>query len=170
MIGDCIDEAPPARGISVPGMKTESIASRRPLASPSSTPIRSVQVSAIVIVAVLAGGCGNVTPDSTNSVPAGTYRLIQVNDHPLPYTVPHEGRMPTIQSGKFTFAADGSCLSQVRFSLPQGGETERTVRATYTRRGAEFILKWEGAGVNTGTLNSNTFTMNNEGMIFRYVK
>ena len=31
-------------------------------------------------------------------------------------------------------------------------------------------MKWQGAGLTTGTVEGNTFTMDNEGMLFVYKK
>ena len=43
-------------------------------------------------------------------------------------------------------------------------------RPTYTRQGTKLTMKWEGAGITMGNVESNTFTMDNEGMVFVYRK
>ena len=71
-------------------------------------------------------------------------------------------------SGVFTINADGTCSSKIVFSMPSGGDSTREVKASYTRQGSTLTMKWEGAGMTTGTVTNNTFTMDNEGMIFAY--
>jgi hypothetical protein len=56
------------------------------------------------------------------------------------------------------------------FVPPSGQEVTREVSATYTRQGATLTMQWQGAGRTTGTLTDNTFTMDNEGMLFVYRK
>lgn len=46
----------------------------------------------------------------------------------------------------------------------------REVNATYTQQGPNLIMEWEGAGTTEGTVEGDSFTMNNEGMIFVYKK
>ena len=46
----------------------------------------------------------------------------------------------------------------------------RTASTAYTRQGTELTMRWEGAGMTQGNLDGDTFTMNNEGMIFSYHK
>jgi len=76
----------------------------------------------------------------------------------------------TVQSGVFIINADGSCSSKVSFAVESGEELSREVKATYTREGSTLAMKWEGAGTTTGDVAEDTFTMNNEGMIFSYRK
>jgi hypothetical protein len=56
------------------------------------------------------------------------------------------------------------------FVPPSGAESTRDVDATYTQEGSVLRMRWKGAGQTTGTLDGNTFTMNNEGMILQYQK
>ena len=85
--------------------------------------------------------------------------------------VQHEGAALGVRSGAFIFNADGTCSSKVVFTPPSGAEAVREVKATYARQGVgEFTMQWEGAGTTVGTLADDTFTMNNEGMIFVYQK
>ena len=52
-----------------------------------------------------------------------------------------------------------------------GGRSEDAgLLASYTRQGSKLTMKWEGAGMTTGTAEGDTFTMNNEGMVFAYRK
>jgi hypothetical protein len=72
-----------------------------------------------------------------------------------------------VHSGSFTINADGTCSSEVAFG-PQ--KFTRKVKATYTQEGSTLKMKWKGAGWTKGTIKGDTFTMNNEGMIFSYKK
>ncbi len=54
--------------------------------------------------------------------------------------------------------------------MPSGGDSSREVKATYTHEGGKLTMRWQGAGTTTGTIQENTFTMNNEGMLFEYRK
>jgi hypothetical protein len=56
------------------------------------------------------------------------------------------------------------------FIPPSGDEVIREVPATYTSDGSELTMQWQGAGVTVGTVRGDTFTMDNEGMIFIYRK
>lgn len=52
-----------------------------------------------------------------------------------------------------------------------GGKTvNRDFSGTYTQDGSRLSLQWKGAGVTTATIEGNTFTMDNEGLLFVYHK
>jgi hypothetical protein len=102
--------------------------------------------------------------------PAGTYALVSVDGKQVPAVINHEGRTLTIKSGAFTINGDGTCSSKMNFSVASRGNASREVKATYTREGTKLTLKWEGAGVTMGKIDANTFTMDNEGMVFAYQK
>ena len=102
--------------------------------------------------------------------PVGIYPLVAVDGNKVPCTVQHEGHTMTISSGSFSINADGTCSSKVVFSMPSGGDSSREVKASYTRQGSKLTMQWEGAGTTTGSVEGDTFTMNNEGMIFAYRK
>jgi hypothetical protein len=44
------------------------------------------------------------------------------------------------------------------------------VKATYTREGNKLTMKWQSGGMTIGTVEGDTFTMSNEGMVFVYRK
>jgi len=98
---------------------------------------------------------------------SGTYTLVSVNGNTLPFSHP-EGAV--IRSGVFTINKDGTCKSQVSFSIPSGADAGREVSASYTREGPRLTMTWAGAGTTVGTVEGNTFTMDNEGMVFEYRK
>jgi hypothetical protein len=122
-----------------------------------------------LLVAAVWGGCKRqeVAADVN---PAGTYALVSVDGKQVPCTVSHEGASPTIKSGTFVINSDGTCSSKMVFSVPPGDDSSREVKATYTRTGATLTMRWQGAGTTTGTVQGDTFTMNNEGMLFAYRK
>jgi hypothetical protein len=122
----------------------------------------------VPLLAIL--GCKQETKVTADANPVGTYNLVTVDGSKVPCTVKHEGATPTIKSGTFTINADGTCSSRIFFTMPAGADMSREVKATYTHQGAKFAMQWEGAGSTTATLEGDTFTMNNEGMIFAYRK
>lgn len=88
----------------------------------------------------------------------------------MPASVSHEGVALQVRSGTFTFKADGTCSTKTTFVPPLGSEVAREVSATYTKVGSKLTMQWQGAGTTTGTIEGNTFTMDNEGMVFAYKK
>jgi len=129
----------------------------------------------VLTLAALGTGCkpeAKVERQVATKVnPVGTYVLISVDGNNVPCAVMHEGRdRLTVKSGTFNINADGTCSSKVVFTAPYGADTIREVKATYTQEGSSLTMRWEGAGTTTGTVQSNNFTMNNEGMIFAYRK
>ena len=145
--------------------------------NPNSNPTRAVNLLRHVrygclslAVGLLFPACKPVGKPVHNQEIAGVYGLVAVNDRKLPASVTHEGVALQVRSGSFTFNADGTCATQTTFVLPAGREVVRDVRATYTRDGGRFTMKWQGAGTTVGTLETNTFTMDNEGMRFTYRK
>jgi hypothetical protein len=88
----------------------------------------------------------------------------------VPTTISHEGTALQIRSGTFTINADGTCSSKMVFVPPSGAEATREVSATYTREGAKLNMQWKDAGQTTGTIEGNTFSMDNEGMVLAYRK
>ena len=73
----------------------------------------------------------------------------------------------TIQSGGFQINSDGTCSSKMFLA---GRSTAIETRAKYTQSGPKLTMKWEGAGTTIGAVEGETFTMNNEGMVFAYRK
>jgi hypothetical protein len=132
-----------------------------------------------MVLALAAAGCkpeAKVAADGKDAKAeadnnlAGTYALVSVDGKKVPCALQHEGQSPTIKSGSFIINADGTCSSKVDFSLPGRGDSSREVKATYTRQGSELTMRWQGAGTTKGTVEGDSFTMNNEGMVFAYRK
>jgi len=100
----------------------------------------------------------------------GIYTLVSVDGSKTPAVVSHDGARLEVRSGVFTIHADGTCNSKMIFVPPSGLESTREVAATYTQDDSTLHMQWKGAGKTIGTVDGNTFTMNNEGMIFVYEK
>jgi hypothetical protein len=130
-----------------------------------------LQLCLLPLLTVLVwAGCKQDAKVAADINPFGTYTLVSVDGNKLPCTVKHEGAALTVKSGTFVINSDGTCSSKVTFSLPSGGDSSREVKASYTRQGSKLTMQWEGAGTTTGTVGGDTFTMDNEGMIFTYHK
>jgi len=102
--------------------------------------------------------------------PAGVYTLVSVNGTQVPASISHDGTPLQVRSGTFTINADATCSTKTVFVPPSGTEATREVSATYSKEGAKLTLQWKSAGTTIGTVEGNTFTMNNEGMVFVYRK
>jgi len=123
-----------------------------------------------LLMVMVWAGCKQEAKVATDTNPVGTYVLMSVDGNKVPGTVQHEGHTLAVKSGTFMINPDGTCSSKLAFSLPSGGDSSREVKATYTRQGSKLTMQWEGAGMTTGTVEGDTFTLNNEGMIFAYRK
>ncbi len=143
------------------------------------TLIRKLSIIFACGMLVVAGsGCTTALNDSssveTGSVQetlariTGNYKLIAVNGTTIPATVTHGDARIKLLSGEFVIRADGTCSSNTDFSPLSGGKLTRKVHATFTRNGANLVMRWEGAGVTRGHVDDGTFTMDNHGMIFVY--
>lgn len=108
------------------------------------------------------------TPDMADI--AGCYALVSVNAKSVPTTVIHEGATLEVRAGTCTFGTDGRCRTTTVFVPPSGREVVREVGAVYSKAGAELTMRWDGAGMTTGSVDGNIFTMHNEGMVFVYRK
>ena len=106
--------------------------------------------------------------DRDTDDPAGDYTLVSVDEAKVPATVSHHDQPVQVHSGSFTINADGTCISRTVFSRPGGDKVTREVHATYSREGSTLKMKWEGAGQTVGNFKGDSFTMNNEDMIFLY--
>lgn len=146
----------------------------------SNTIIHQVSVLGCLLAAgLLLCGCNEQTPATQQtqqpSAPkaadlSGVYTLVSVNGKAVPSSVSHDGNALQVRSGSFTINADGTCSTKTVFVPPAGQEATREVSATYTKDGAKLTMQWQGAGMTTGTVEGNTFTMDNEGMLFVYKK
>ena len=125
-------------------------------------------LAALMLLAMT--GCKNATLAAARIDPAGVYTLVSVDGKRVPCNLTHEGVAMIVNSGSFIINADGSCRSLSTFAVPPHPEVHREVKATYTQNGTELTMRWNGAGMTKGQIKGDTFTMNNEGMIFSYRK
>jgi hypothetical protein len=99
--------------------------------------------------------------------------LVAISGKKLPTTFDHEGATIEVRAGAFTITADGKCRSKIVMVPPDGKERTVEVMATYTLEGPKLNvlnMQWEGAGMTSGTVEGNSFTMENEGMVYSYRK
>jgi hypothetical protein len=127
-------------------------------------------VTAIVAFCILLTGCHGKQQCKAGlrDEICGDYTLATINGNNLPYTPPHKGGAPQVTSGMFAINPDGTCTSKILFALPSGKSSSREVTATYKWDANRLKMQWRGAGQTIGTLEGDTFTMINEGVIFSY--
>jgi len=134
--------------------------------------LRGLRVFAVglpLLAVLLVSGCTHAKRAEADASPAGVYTLVSVDGKKVPCTLQHEGRELKVESGTFTINADVTCASRIFFAPPSASKAvERQVKATYTKEGPKLTMKWEGAGMTTGTVDGDAFTMNNEGNVFAY--
>jgi hypothetical protein len=118
-------------------------------------------------MALVVAGCKQYVKEASGINPAGTYALVTVDGNKVPCTVNHEGHTMTISSGSFIINSNGTCNSKMVLA---GRDAPIEVKATYKQEGPTLKMQWQGAGTTTGTVTGDTFTMNNEGMVFAYQK
>ena len=123
-----------------------------------------------MVILLSVAGCTHEAKLAVDTNICGNYVLVSVDGKNVPCNVQHEGVSLAVKSGSFVISSNGTCSSLAVFVPPNGRELSREVKATYTREGARLTMHWEGAGTTTGTAETNTFTMNNEGMVFAYRK
>jgi len=124
----------------------------------------------LLTAGLLLSGCKPEAKVAEGGDPTGVYALVSVNGNAVPASISHDGTALQVRSGTFTLKADGTCGTKTVFVPPSGQEATREVSATYTKEGSKLTMQWQGAGRTTGTIDGNTFTMDNEGMVFVYRK
>ena len=170
---DCLDVADcfinvqnPAKGDTVACMKLNQIK----YSLTSLTIHNAFQWSLILAIGLLLSACKQETKVANANDASGIYTLVTVNGNKVPTKMAHDGVGLEIRSGAFTINADGTCSSKMVFVPPTGTEATRDGSATYTREGSKLKMQWKGAGKTVGTIEGNTFTMDNEGMVLTYKK
>ena len=116
-----------------------------------------MKYSKLVMMGLLALGlclpaCQKASSTAQPSDHTGTYTLVTINGNKLPFTPPHEGGAPEVESGSITLQADGTFTSAMSYGPPEAKIPSRDFSGTYTRDGSRFSLQWKGAGTNTATL------------------
>ena len=131
---------------------------------------QALQLVFLLTAGILLSACKQESNVVDVADPTGVYTLVSVNGNKVPASVSHDGTPLQVRSGSFTIKADGTCGTTTVFVPPSGKEATRDVSATYTKEGSKLSMQWQGAGMTTGTIEGNTFTMDNEGMVFVYKK
>lgn len=123
----------------------------------------------VITLGLFISACGAGKQTEKVNV-AGIYSLISIGDNAVPATVSEGGHTLKVLSGSFTINDNGTCISKMIF-VPQGG-TEQTmeVNATYSISDSTLTMQWQNAGVTTGTISGNTFSMINEGVMLVFKK
>jgi hypothetical protein len=139
------------------------------------TEMKKQRISTLVLGFVLAIGflmssCTKQESVRNDSGYTGVYTLKSVNGEPVPANVTHGSATLQVRSGTFIINIGGKCSTKTVFVPPSGTEIAREVSATYTKEGLILTMQWENAGKTVGTIQGNTFTMDNEGMVFVYMK
>jgi len=130
--------------------------------------VKLLAFSWIPILGIFLVACQDKDGHTMAAGLAGEYLLLSVNGQAVPASVSHGGVDLQVLSGYLHLRADGTCSSRTVFVPPGSGEIVRDVDATFTADGSTVTLQWQGAGTTTGTVDGDTFTMDNEGMIFVY--
>ncbi len=129
--------------------------------------MKKTMVILVVMFAALTG-CKKISSiETAANDPAGVYTLVTVDGVNIPGMVNHGGHDVMLHSGTFIINADKTCISKTVFGSQK---VSREVKATYTQEGSRLNMQWIGAGRTKGVIKGDTFTMNNEGMIFSYKK
>lgn len=111
---------------------------------------------------------------------AGTYVLVSIDGHPVPYAPPREADRPadappppTIAGSTFTVNADSTFQLTMSYRMgPPGAEraTEGQFSGTYVRQGDGYNFTWKNAGQTPVALRGDTLVLNNVGMLFAYLR
>ena len=133
-------------------------------------PAIALKLSFVLAMGLAMSACRDQQRSRSGADIAGVYALTSVNGKPVPADITHEGAALQVRSGAFTIKSDGVCSTKTVFVPPSGTEVAKEVSATYTKDGARLTMQWQGAGRTVGTIEGDTFTMDNEGMVFVYRK
>jgi hypothetical protein len=123
-----------------------------------------------VVLALAGAGYESESRANTDFKPAEIFTLVSIDGKPVPCVLTRAGANMTVKSGVFTINSDGTCISKAILAITPFSDGNRVVKGTYKRKGTKLTMKWAGAGVTTGIVESNTFTINDEGMVFIYRK
>ncbi len=127
-------------------------------------------LSLVLITGLVMSACTTPEVSLSKADHVGVFTLLSVNGNSVPSSISHDGVTMQVRSGSSTINADGTCSSITVFVLPGGKEISREVTATYTKDGSRLTMQWKDAGQTVGTIEGDTFTMDNEGMVFVYKK
>jgi len=124
----------------------------------------------LFVLGLCLSACNRAAKTARVSDHTGTYRLVTINGNDLPYTPPHEGGAPQVLSSTLTLHADGTFSMTMGYGTTPGDTVTRDFGGTYVREDSVFHFQWKGAGRTPATLEGNTLTIDNEGILFAYRK
>jgi hypothetical protein len=130
----------------------------------------ALKLTFVLAAGLVVNACKNQKSSLPDAGQTGVYALVSIDGNQVPANVFHEGTALQVRSGTFTINSDGTCSTKTIFVPPAGSEVTRMVYATYVKDGSRLNMQWKGAGKTVGNIEGNTFTMNNEGMVFVYTK
>ena len=126
----------------------------------------------ILVIGLCISGCSeDANPTETKTLDyTGIYNLITIDGNNLPYTPSHEGNTLQVQSSTFILNTDAAFEMTMTYKRQSGEIFNQDFSGTYTLNNYTFTFHWQGAGKNTAALEGDSFTMNNEGLLFLYRK
>ena len=107
---------------------------------------------------------------------AGTYGLLAVDNHALPYSLPAKdaGLLPTqVVGGTLTLSVNGTFgLSTTYRAVDAQGDRrfDGQFSGACARDGDAYRLFWEGGGETAVNVSGDTLTIDRDGVLFRYLK
>lgn len=129
-------------------------------------------VALLAVLGLAMAGCttmGAPPPGGPSDPAVGHYVTVSANGTPVPGSiVNNQGVELEFLEGSMVIRSDGTCTSRSVFVVPSGEEMVREVDAIWTRDGDTVIMRWKGAGTTTVTVEGDTLTMDNAGMILVY--
>jgi len=148
---------------------------------------QSTAVLAVLVPLALMGfslghhrpeAAGGPVPQDRPALP-GTYALVSIDGHPIPYAPIHPGRPadapppPVVIGSIFTIKADSTFQQSMSYRVTREGTgqvLERSFSGTYVQEGSGYVFTWVNAGRTPVTLRGDTLVLNNEGMLFAYYR
>ncbi len=110
----------------------------------------------------------------------GMYQLVTVDGHAVPFRPVHPGAPanagpgPEVLASTMTVRPDGSFLMAMAYRMTGPDKVERframPFSGNWKAEGGGWTAQWEGAGLTPLTMAGDTLVMNNEGMLFAYLR
>lgn len=136
-----------------------------------------VRTSVLLLAAV--GGFQDIARAQGARELPGTYTLVTVDGHQLPYAPVEPGRPadapppPAVTASTFTVLTDSTFRMSMTYRMGAPGAErtmERQFNGTYKAEGAGYTFTWTNAGRTPVALRGDTLVLNNEGILFAYVR
>jgi hypothetical protein len=110
---------------------------------------------------------------------AGTYALVAIDGRAVPVapvhpnTPPNAPPAPEVVASTLRVNANGEFTMDMSYRMTRDGAVrsfDNHFSGTCAPSGETFRMRWDGAGTTRLTPRGDTLLLNNEGMIFAYVK